>query len=231
MNITVTFFGPAREFAENGRAVVALPDGATTLELRAALGAQVPRLTQLLRVSRLALNNEFIADDRRLVDGDVVSVIPPVSGGAPPATWVELSAHPITAAAAIEFVSGDPGLGGIVLFEGVTRRELDASHGALSHLAYEAHAEMARSQMQRLADEAMDRWRLGRVAIVHRIGEVPPAAPSVIIAVAAGHRAEAFEACRWLIDTLKADVAIWKKDIFEDGFARWVGPNAGGSAS
>lgn len=230
MNITVTLFGPARDFVENGRMVLALSDGAKVRDLRAALEAQAPRLTGLLRVSRLAMNNEFVGDELVLVDGAIVSVIPPVSGGAPRTTWVELCATPIDPAAVREFISGDPTLGGIVLFEGVTRQEVDPSHGALVHLFYEAHEKMARAQMQRLADDAVERWRLGRVALVHRIGEVPPAAPSAIIAVAAGHRQEAFEACRWLIDTLKADVAIWKKDIFEDGFARWVDPKTGGAS-
>jgi molybdopterin synthase catalytic subunit len=77
----------------------------------------------------------------------------------------------------------------------------------------------------------MKKWGVGRVVILHRIGPVPVGEVSVAIAVAAPHRAEAFEACRWLIDTLKTDVPIWKKDVFADGCTRWVDPGTQGSCS
>jgi len=81
---------------------------------------------------------------------------------------------------------------------------------------------MALNEMRQLAKRAESRWSLGRVAIWHRLGAVLPGETSVIIAVAAGHRAEAFDACRFLIDTLKQDVPIWKKDVFVDGHSRYV---------
>jgi len=137
---------------------------------------------------------------------------------------VELVDGPIDSARVRSFVWGDPSLGGIVCFEGVTRGETDLAHGKLAHLQYEAHATMAERQMQALAHQALSKFGAGRVAIVHRIGTVAPAETSVAIAVACTHRAEAFETCRWIIDTLKKDVPIWKKDVFEDGFVRWVEP-------
>lgn len=137
---------------------------------------------------------------------------------------VDLLPDPIPVERVRGFVTGDHNLGGIVTFERATRRELDASHGAIVRLEYEAFEGMARRQLERLAVEAKKRWSAGRVAIVHRTGAVPPGAVSVMIAVACGHRAEAFEACRWLIDTLKSEVPIWKKDVFEDGHVRWVNP-------
>jgi len=138
---------------------------------------------------------------------------------------VELTREPIDGERVRAFIGGDPALGGIVTFEGVTRSERDSVHGDLVRLEYEAYETMARRQLEQLADEAFRRWKCGKIAIVHRIGPVKPAEASVIIAVACGHRAEAFEACRWLIDTLKKDVPIWKKDVFADGFVRWVEPN------
>ena len=84
---------------------------------------------------------------------------------------------------------------------------------------------MALRKLQGLAEAALTRWSLGRVAMLHRLGCVGPAEVSVVVAVAAAHRAECFDACRWLIDTLKMDVPIWKRDVYADGFTRWVDPN------
>ena len=136
--------------------------------------------------------------------------------------WVELVRGPISVAQVCEFVSGDPSLGGTVTFEGSTRAESDPQHGPLVRLDYEAYKSMARRQLEHLAHEAVDRFGAGKIAVVHRLGSVPVGEASVMIAVACGHRAEAFEACRWLIDTLKKDVPIWKKDVFEDGFVKWA---------
>ncbi len=139
--------------------------------------------------------------------------------------WVDLLSGPIPISRVREFVGGDPALGGIVVFEGVTRAEADPQHGALQRLDYEAYDAMARGRLEGIAKQAVDRFGAKRVAIVHRLGSVRPGETSVVIAVACGHRAEAFDACRWLIDTLKRDVPIWKKDVFEDGFVRWVEPD------
>ena len=110
--------------------------------------------------------------------------------------------------------------GALVAFEGTTR---SPSEGRIvTRLEYEAYEERAQAQLRALALEASDRWGLGGVVAMHRTGVVPIGEPSVLVACAAPHRAEAFEAARWLIDTIKADAAIWKKEIFEDGEA-WVG--------
>ncbi len=143
-------------------------------------------------------------------------------------SWVELVGDTLPAERIREFVSGDARLGGIVSFSGVTRADDDPAHGKLIRLEYEAHPSMALGQMRRLAETAASRWEVGRMALVHRLGAVLPGEASVIIAVACAHRAEAFDACRWLIDKLKQDVPIWKKDVFEDGFVRWVDPSQPG---
>ncbi len=144
---------------------------------------------------------------------------------------IDVVATPINAEDVRAFVLGDPALGGICTFEGATRADTDATHGAIARLDYEAYDGMARRQMQRLAEEALEQWGPGRVAMVHRTGAVLPGEISVMIAVACGHRDGAFAACRWLIDTLKRDVPIWKRDIYEDGSKRWVDPTIGISGS
>lgn len=127
-----------------------------------------------------------------------------------------LSAEPLDVAALVARIRR-PDCGGLVAFEGSTRSP-DAGR-VVERLWYEAWEEKAEQQLRALATEAMERWPLGGVVAVHRTGDVPPGEPSVLVAASAPHRAEAFEAARWLIDTLKATVAVWKKEIFEDGEA------------
>ena len=140
--------------------------------------------------------------------------------------WIQLQAEALDAARATQFVSV-PEAGGIAIFLGTTRAERSPEHGALVALDYEAYEEMARQQMQDLGRRAREKWPIRRLAILHRTGRVALAEPSVIIAVSSPHRGEAFDACHWIIDTLKAEVAIWKKEVWASGGESWV--NAEGS--
>lgn len=136
--------------------------------------------------------------------------------------WIELYAEPVPIERVVSFVSS--GLaGGIDVFLGTTRAETDPAGRRLVALDYEAYREMAASQLRDLAARARERWPITRLAVLHRVGRVEVGRPSVIIAVATPHRAEAFAACRWLIDTLKAEAAIWKKEIWDDGGETWKG--------
>ena len=126
--------------------------------------------------------------------------------------WIELLSQPISTEAAIRFVT-DPAAGGIDVFLGATRQETSPDGKPLIALDYEAYADMALDQMRALARDARTRWPISKLALLHRIGRVPVGEPSVVIAVSAPHRGESFDACRWLIDTLKSSVAIWKKEV------------------
>ena len=137
---------------------------------------------------------------------------------------VDITSEPILVEQAMTLVQGDPACGAIAVFVGTTRSERHPDHGSLVRLDYEAYDAMALSQMRALVERANERWSPARVALVHRIGSVPPGEASVLVAVACGHRSEAFESCRWLIDTLKRDVPIWKKEVFEAGHERWIEP-------
>src|SRR5262249_28013297 len=117
------------------------------------------------------------------------------------------------------------GAGAVVTFMGTTRNENVGRR--VTRLEYEAYERMAVREMRQLAAEARRRWPLRRVAMVHRLGVVPVGEASVAIAVSAGHRREAFEACHWLIDRLKEIVPIWKKEHFRGGRV-WIGPQQGG---
>lgn len=138
--------------------------------------------------------------------------------------WVQLQSEAIDVSSAVRFVT-DANAGGIDVFLGTTRAETRENQDLLA-LDYDAYGEMALGQMRDLARAARARWPVCRLAILHRTGRVAVGDPSVVIAVSTPHRAQAFEACRWLIDALKADVAIWKKEVWADGTARWVHPGA-----
>ena len=135
---------------------------------------------------------------------------------------VELTSAPIDVSRLIAYVN-TPSNGGICTFLGVVRD--NAEGRPVVKLGYEAYASMALSQMRAIVQEAVERWRLDAVALSHRTGELQIGEVSVAIAVGAPHRAEAFEACRYIIDTLKTRVPIWKKEFFQDG-AIWVEPVA-----
>lgn len=123
---------------------------------------------------------------------------------------------------------GDPRAGASVLFLGTTRNVNVGRR--VTRLEYEAYERMAVKEMRALAAAARRRWPLRKVAMVHRIGVVPVGEASVAIAVSGGHRTEAFEACRWLIDRLKEIVPIWKKEHFRGGTV-WIGAQQGGPPS
>jgi molybdopterin synthase catalytic subunit len=136
--------------------------------------------------------------------------------------WIAIEAQPLDPGRAVDFVR-DPAAGGIDLFIGTTRGEERADGVKLAALDYEAYQQMALEQMHDLAGRARGRWPIVKLALLHRIGRVEPAQPSIIIAISTPHRADAFAACRFLIDTLKQELAIWKKEIWADGSGSWSG--------
>ena len=140
--------------------------------------------------------------------------------------WIELRDSPLDVGAAVSAVSDDAA-GAIGIFLGTTRAETDGSGHKLIALDYEAYHDMAQRQIRALADEARKRWPISRMAVLHRVGRVDVGQPSVLIAVSTPHRAESFEACRFLIDRLKMEATIWKKEIWEDGSSSWVGEHGG----
>jgi molybdopterin synthase catalytic subunit len=142
--------------------------------------------------------------------------LPPVSGGCTPV--VSLVTEPIDSALLLKNIKqGEDGA--VVVFDGIVRNNTRGRRTL--YLIYEAYQEMALRQMRALAQEAMVVHRVRDVSIVHRLGRLEVGETSVLIVVASAHRAQAFEACRWLIDTLKKTVPIWKKEFFEDG-AVWA---------
>jgi len=123
--------------------------------------------------------------------------------------WTALTADPLDLGAVHAFLV-DERAGGVCVFVGTSRRWTDGVETDL--LTYEAYGPMAEAELRRLAETATERWGAAKVAVLHRTGAVPPPEASVVVGVSCPHRAEAFEAARWLIDTLKDSVPIWKTD-------------------
>jgi molybdopterin synthase catalytic subunit len=223
MHLTVKLFGSLREEAGARELELELPEGSRLVDLRELLAARYPALERLGERVAAAVNLQMAEADDVLSEGDEVAFLPPVAGGSGEAVEMcNLSARPLVVEEVVARVTG-PGAGGVVTFVGNVR---DHARGrSIQHLEYEAYPEMAEREMQKIADAAGRRWPGVRVAIAHRTGHLEIGEAAVVIAASAPHRAEAFEACRFAIDTLKQTVPIWKKEVATDG-EYWVDDHA-----
>jgi len=217
VRVRVLLFGSVREALGVKDLDVELAAGATVGDLRATLAERHALFARHRLLA--AVNQETVAEDAPLADGDEVAFLPPVSGGAPRCTLHEAPLDPREVEARVR---GDDA-GGVVTFVGAVR---DHSRGHdIRHLEYEAYPGMAEREMEKIADEAARRWPDARAALAHRVGHLVIGDLAVVVAAAAPHRAEAFEACRFAIDTLKQTVPIWKKEVTTSG-EYWVEDHA-----
>ncbi|MDX6398807.1 MAG: MoaE-MoaD fusion protein [Gaiellaceae bacterium] len=209
MRVSVRLFAGLRERAGTGARELELPDGAKVEDVwrRLDLGQEPAGLLY-------AVNQRYAAAGVELADGDVVALIPPVSGGE-----FRLTGDPLSLDAVVREVRRDEA-GAIATFLGTVRNR---SRGRdVLYLEYEAYEGMAEETMAELAAELCTRHELAAIAIHHRIGRVEIGEPSVAIAVSSPHRAAALAACKEAIDTLKQTVPLWKKEVYEGG-EEWIG--------
>jgi len=246
IRVHVRLFAMQRELAGTRGLDLVLASGASIEDAWAALVERFPVLAPGRAAVRFARNGSYASADTSLADGDVVAMIPPVSGGAAaePAPdsrlrILEIREAPFDASILTELGSrlATPEDGAVVGFLGVTRRspgtpapgqEAEAARHAgrvVEALTYEAHPQMALAILAEIADEIEARFGVTRLAIVHREGEVPLGEPSVAIVACAAHRDAAFEAARYAIDETKGRAPIWKAERFEDGHV-WIGEPA-----
>jgi molybdopterin synthase catalytic subunit/molybdopterin converting factor small subunit len=198
-----------RERAGARQITIELPDGARVRDALDQLGDLASDLPLVM-----AVNREYAPEDHVLDAGDELALIPPVSGGSSSAAAVHarVTDEPLSLDAVSALVR-DPRAGAVVSFQGVTRD--------VDRLEYEAYVEMAEERIAAIVAEAVERHGLCAAAAEHRIGDVPLSEPSVIVAASSAHRGEAFAGAREIIDRLKAEAPIWKKEI-EGGEGRWV---------
>lgn len=224
MRVQILTFGVLKDWLGSAGSSIELEDGATVADLLERLARRHSAgPAGALRGIAVSVNAEYAVAARVLCDGDEVGLLPPVSGG----TSREADEPPVTSFLTRDVIDADRLIsaarqdedGAVVVFDGIVRNH--TRNRQTLHLDYEAYEEMALKQIDELSREAIARFGVRHVTLVHRLGRLQVGETSVLIVVASAHRAQAFDACRWLIDTLKKTVPIWKKETFVDG-AIWA---------
>jgi len=214
----VLLFAGLKEAVGNKQLGLELRAGTVLGELLTQLERDYPAIAAYRGRLLVSVNEAPAGRGATLQDGDEIALLPPMSGGS---GRPFVQSRPLSMDGLLAEVTG-PGLGGIVTFTGVVRNQSRSQ--MIEHLEYEAYVPMAEKQMQAILAQARERWPEVRLAMSHRIGRLEIGEAAVMMAAAAPHRAAAFEACRFAIDTLKQSVPIWKKE-FAEGGAYWVEEN------
>jgi molybdopterin synthase catalytic subunit len=228
MQVRVLYFGVLKDLTGRASEALTLPDHATAADVVNHCARQFPSLKGALSSLAISVNQQYADSKHELRAGDEVGLLPPVSGGSPARNDTnprQLKTNSIGIVR--EKIDTDivlakikqPEDGAVVVFEGIVRNHTRDRRTLF--LEYEAYEEMALKQLESLAAQARSQFAIREIAIVHRLGRLEIGETSVLIVVASAHRAAAFDACRWLIDTLKRTVPIWKKEHFEGG-AVWA---------
>ncbi|SDF41250.1 molybdopterin synthase subunit MoaE /molybdopterin synthase subunit MoaD [Terriglobus roseus] len=215
MQLRVLFFGVLRDHFGPEEVLEQFP-GTNVGDLVRYYRVLSPELGPLWEKIAVAVNQQYATASQELSKHDEVALLPPVSGGAP--SPIELTHDVIDAKKITDALKADED-GAFTVFDGIVRNNTRGRQTLF--LEYSAYDAMALAQMQQLAAEAIAKFGVRDVAVVHRLGRLEVGETSILIAVASAHRGAAFEACRWLIDTIKKQVPIWKKEHFVDG-AVWV---------
>jgi molybdopterin converting factor subunit 1 len=208
MVVEVRLFAILKQRAGRDSVEVNLADGATVADALAAL-SELPGLDILAGMPvRMAVNRDYATAETPLESDDELALIPPVSGGATEAVHVRVTSEPLSLDALLRHVA-DPRAGAIVTFQGLPRD--------VARLDYEAYGEMAHERITSILLDCIERHGLTAAAAEHRVGKVPSLEASVIVAVSAPHRVEAFAGGREAIDRIKAEAPIWKVEVAADG--------------
>ena len=211
--IHVSLFAAFAEFTGERSLEFLHREGLTCADLWSEIQSRYPRVASIPPL--FAINDEYVPAGTHLKDGDSVLLFPPVSGGA----HRYIQETPLSLDRAAAAILDEDG-GGEAIFVGRVRRHSEGR--TVRHLFYECQPSMAEKEIDRIIAEMRERWPLKKVHVQHRIGQLEVGEAAVIVAVSAGHRAEAMEACRYGIDELKHRVPIWKKEVSIDGEV-WVG--------
>lgn len=223
MRVQVLFFGRLKDIVGKSEESAELSEGARVQDLFERYGRSFPELARFRGSVAASVNREYAEWHAPLSSGDEVAFLPPVSGGIGTSgtgaeNLVELVRTPIDTPAIVAKLKAPPD-GAEVVFEGVVRNH--SGNRATLYLEYEAYEPMAVAKMREIGLQMRDKFAIRDFAMVHRLGRLEIGETAVLVAVCSAHRAAAFDACRFGIDTLKSTVPIWKKEFFRDG-AVWA---------
>jgi MoaE-MoaD fusion protein len=223
MRVRVLLFGVLKDIFQRSEESLELSSGATLSDLLGHYRRLAPETAKFFPSLALAVNQKYASPADVLREGDEVALLPPVSGGVEVAVSQEkckcgIVRDRIATEQTLEHIK-QANDGAVVVFEGIVRNHTRDRQTVF--LDYEAYEPMAVSQMKAVAEKALANFKIREIAIIHRLGRLEIGETSVLIVVASAHRAAAFDACRFAIDTLKRTVPIWKKEHFVDG-AVWA---------
>ena len=227
MKVSVRLFAGLHELVGRREIELELADGATVADLRDELASRHPAVVPVMSTLVCAVNEEYAPNDHRLSPNDKVALIPPVSGGSSagggPAPGggasgdrFQVTQAPLDPQRLVDMVRRDES-GAVALFYGVVRNHSQGRR--VLYLEYDAYPSMAVKKMRQVAEEVRSRWSITDMAISHRIGRLEIGETSLLVAVSAPHRREAFEACHHAVDRIKDIVPVWKKEVWESGQA------------
>jgi MoaE-MoaD fusion protein len=221
VRVRVLFFGQLKEIVGLAQDDAELSDGARVEDLFERYGRKFPKLSEFRPSIAASVNQEYAGWRSPLTAGDEVAFLPPVSGGQQTAIaedLFQLVREPIRTRELAESLKA-PEDGALVVFDGFVRNHFRGKQTL--YLEYEAYEPMAYTKMREIGTQIREKFQVHRLAIVHRLGRLEIGDTSVWIGVSSAHRAAAFDACRYAIDTLKRSVPIWKKEYFAGG-AVWA---------
>ncbi len=224
ISIKVRLFAAFKELIGKNLLDFTVNEGSSVKDIVSIMEASYPDIKNILKVSKYAVNQEYADTEKKLSDGDEITVIMPVSGGvsssnsdASAAFNIKITAEKINCNEVLDFVS-DSSAGSVLLFNGTVRDNEDGK--PVEYLYYEAYEEMAVKEIKKLINEAFTKYNILKVCIVHRTGKMEIGEISISIGVSSPHREDSYLASKFLIDAIKETVPIWKKEIFEEG-GKW----------
>ena len=221
ISIKVRLFAALKEIIGKNQLDLQIPEGSTVKDVIAVIEETYPAVKKIIKISKYAVNMEYTETEKKLTEGDEITIIMPVSGGVYSASetnmHIEITGEKIDDAKVLDFVS-DISAGSVLLFNGTVRDNDDGK--PVEYLYYEAYEEMAVKEIKKLISAAFNKYNILKVCVIHRTGKMDVGEISISIGVSSPHREDSYIASKFLIDNIKETVPVWKKEMFEEG-GRW----------
>jgi molybdopterin synthase catalytic subunit len=221
ISIKVRLFAALKEIIGKNQLDLQIPEGSTVKDVIAVIEETYPAVKKIIKISKYAVNMEYTETEKKLTEGDEITIIMPVSGGVYSASetnmHIEITGEKIDDAKVLDFVS-DISAGSVLLFNGTVRDNDDGK--PVEYLYYEAYEEMAVKEIKKLISAAFNKYNILKVCVIHRTGKMDAGEISISIGVSSPHREDSYIASKFLIDNIKKTVPVWKKEMFEEG-GRW----------